>query len=323
MEEIANYKFHPNDLRLDQRKPGVSGLLRTRNGGAFLEACVRSHIDALDELVIIFNQCTDDTAQIVAKLEAEFPSKIKAFHYLPRVQPLGSEGHAQSNFDDLDNLANYSNAGLVQTSRQYMMKVDDDHLAIPGVLAGLAERARSGELNDRTLYALSGLNIARAGGALGIPAQVPVPGLGDYGLQKLGPQSYFTADHRFERFRPPGQRRVFAGFQYWHLKFLKPDAFANYELSDNPDSRYHAQKQRAETTSLLSLPAWLGSLSTGPSAQLKALVYDKHRIALDRARQAKQLFAGLALEQALGQMGASELAGLEADARKRFQETNS
>jgi hypothetical protein len=90
------------------------------------------------------------------------------------------------------------------------------------------------------MFCFSGLNLFPGpDGNLGILDSDPVSGGGDIGFFPVTNQTYFAHDRRFERFRRGSLRREFAGFLYWHLKYLKRDmGFGNYELDKNPQSRY-------------------------------------------------------------------------------------
>ena len=39
----------------------VAGIMRVRNEGNFIHDCVESCIDALDELIVVYNDCTDNS----------------------------------------------------------------------------------------------------------------------------------------------------------------------------------------------------------------------------------------------------------------------
>lgn len=47
------------------RKKGLSGLIRTRNEAKLLGPCIDSCIDALDELIVVYNDCTDNTESVL------------------------------------------------------------------------------------------------------------------------------------------------------------------------------------------------------------------------------------------------------------------
>ena len=87
---VENYRFRPEDLSPGSRLAGIGAFMRIRNGADFLEATIRSHIGYFDEIVAVYNQCTDATPDILARLAAEYgPDRLRVFHYLPKVFPPG------------------------------------------------------------------------------------------------------------------------------------------------------------------------------------------------------------------------------------------
>lgn len=287
-ESISGYSFTPADLRVAERRPGISAFMRIRNGADFLEATIRSHIGHFDEIVALYNQCTDATPDILARLAAEFGPRLKVFHYEDRVFPPGSTDHASTDPASPNSLVNYYNAALARTSFQIATKLDDDHLAIPANLAaataGIARLAKAGDLTR--MHCFSGLNLMRtAAGELAVPADDPVSGGGDIGFFPVGPETYFTHDRRFERFQRTGLQRVFCGYLYWHLKALKGDmGFGNYEIHANANSRYARRLERIKddrpaTTSLKALAA---ALRPRIGDRIAAILSEKKRLKLQR-----------------------------------------
>ncbi len=300
VETISGYRFRPADLRIGERRPGISAFMRCRNGADFVAATIRSHVEFYDEIVVAYNQCEDDTPAILARLAEEFAPKIRVFHYTDRVQPLGSRGHAETPGDHPESMVNYSNFVLAQTRHEWAVKLDDDHLAIPQAVAGLVERLRAGRLDPRVQHCFSGFNLARAAdGRLGIPAFDPVVGSGDHGYFRVSERTVFRHDRRFERFAHALPRR-FAGFFYWHLKYLKAgEGFRNYELGANPDSRYAKKRHAFRQSRMVDLPQAVAALAPGPGLWLAALVAPKARLTLARNRAARRELGDATLEAAL------------------------
>ena len=52
----------------------VAGIMRVRNEGNFIHDCVESCIDALDELIVVYNDCTDNSAEEIKKVAAKYPA---------------------------------------------------------------------------------------------------------------------------------------------------------------------------------------------------------------------------------------------------------
>lgn len=242
--DIASFNFSTD--RLGAPRPrGISGFMRIRNGAEFLETTVRSHIDFYDELVAVYNQCSDETPEILRRLRAEYGPKLRIYHYLPRVFPPGSIGHAREAPNSPHSFVNMSNCALSLTRFSIASKLDDDHLAMDGA-GWLPRKIRAMHCSlDRTLC-VSGINIAvDEDGKLGIPAYEPFVGSGDQGYFEVSPQTHFSHDPRFERLQYGAARRTFAGFAYWHLKYLKIGfGFANREVEAGQNPRFE-RKLRA------------------------------------------------------------------------------
>ncbi|MCZ8313297.1 hypothetical protein [Phreatobacter sp.] len=244
---VDTYSFSPGDLAIAERRPGISAFVRTRNGADFLRPTILSHAPFVDEIVAVYNQCTDGTEAVLAALQDELGSdKLKLFHYLPRVHPPGSTAHAAEPAASPHSVVNYSNFALTRTTRQVVVKLDDDHIAFERGLVPMVERLRRDGLAPGRMLCFSGLNLVRdEAGRVGIHADTPFSGNGDIGFFAMTPDAYFVHDRRFEDFRKYHFRRVFTGFAYWHMKYLKTGlGFANYEIGSG-DNRRFARKEEA------------------------------------------------------------------------------
>ncbi len=244
-QTAAGYSFDPSDLRIGARTPGISIFMRVRNGADFLEAAIRSHAEAADEIVAVYNQCTDGSDAILHRLRDELGPKLRLIHYLDRVYPPGSDGHARTAPDAPASFVNMSNFALAQTRHTIAMKLDDDHLAIDDRFGRLAERVRKSGFRLSETLCFSGINLARdESGKIGIPAHEPLVGTGDHFLFEVKAQTCFRHDARFEHFQHV-DRRVFGDITYWHLKYLKNGlGFANAEADPSPNPRFTRKKER-------------------------------------------------------------------------------
>ena len=253
---VSGYSFSPSDLRIGARKEGVSAFMRIKNGAEFLEATIRSHIEHFDEIVAVYNGCTDATEEILRALRVEYGPRLRIFHYEDRVFPPGSAGHKKTKASDPASMANYSNFALAQTRFTTVTKLDDDHLAIETRLRDLVAHIRAGEQPPEEMWSFSGLNLAPTRSdpsMIEILERPAISGKGDIGFFRVNERSYFGYDPRFEKFAKREYVRVFKGFTYWHLKSLKAGmGFGNYELEENPDSRF--ARKKAEMAYYKTLP---------------------------------------------------------------------
>lgn len=114
-------------------KNKVSGILRVKNDGMFIERCVKSCIDALDELVIVHNDCSDNSVDEIERMRAKYPDKIRCFEYPYKVLGVGLSRTeyelAKSLPENSPNLlCSYYNFALSKVTSQYALKIDADQI---------------------------------------------------------------------------------------------------------------------------------------------------------------------------------------------------
>ncbi len=290
-QEVTEYRFEPSHLAVAERKPGISAFMRIRDGAFSLEAAIRSHIGHFDEIVAVYNRSTDATPNILAKLHAEYGERLRVFHYVPPVFPPGSEGHAREPADSPLSLVNYYNFALTRTRFTHVTKLDDDHVAMGAATAKLVADVRAGRAAQDEMACFSGINLAHDETVrVGVLRREPYSGSGDIGIFPVTSGTYFVHDRRFEVLRLPGMRRRFHSFVYWHLKYLKPEfGFANYDLGDNPQSRYarRLEAHRADRTVIE-----LSELAAAEKGLNLLRFTERQRILAARGEAALRAFAG-------------------------------
>lgn len=116
-----------------ERPIGVTGLLRVKNDAEFLASCIESCIGALDELIICYQECTDNAPDIIHEKQHQYPDKIKVYFYAPPVYCHNLTGeeteYAFSLPDDsVHKLCNYYNYTLSKATYRYAMKIDSDQI---------------------------------------------------------------------------------------------------------------------------------------------------------------------------------------------------
>jgi hypothetical protein len=308
-ETVSGYSFRPADLKADQRRPGIGAFMRIRNGADFLERTILSHIDYFDEIVAVYQPSTDGTPEILARLEQTCGAKLRVFHYADRVFPPGSAGHAATPPDAPSSMVNYSNFALAMTTVRTVTKLDDDHLAIADAVGRVAKELREAGGAGDDYLSFSGINlIADPRGGLAVPRQDLLAGSGDHGYFDVTNRTVFTHDRRFEHMPRPAGHRRFCGFLYWHLKYLKAGlGFGNYDLEENPNSRFARRKQRLEARfETVRLPELRGLVRPNMKMWAAAPFAEKQRLALDRARALPASFPDESLEAALRRTVAPE-----------------
>lgn len=114
-------------------KNGLSGLLRTRNEAKLLGPCIDSCIDALDELVVVYNDCTDETEAVLEEKKRQYPDKLKVYAYNHKVLSFDLTyeefEYAKTLPDDSPRLyCNQCNFGLSKMQYKYAVKIDADQI---------------------------------------------------------------------------------------------------------------------------------------------------------------------------------------------------
>lgn len=112
---------------------GVSGIMRVKNDAQYISSCIESCVDALDELIIVYNDCTDESPEVIERNRQRYPDKIKVFPYHHHVLGLNlskEEYEMVKQLPDTDPrlLCSYYNFALEKASYQYAVKIDADQL---------------------------------------------------------------------------------------------------------------------------------------------------------------------------------------------------
>lgn len=223
MDNVHNrYQFDRLSLNTP-RRTGISALMRIKNGEEFLHAAIESHLAFYDEIVAVYNGCTDNTAEILKELAARYPTKLRVFHYEPEVYPVLSKAHQLTAADSIHSMANYYNFALMQARFSYAVKLDDDHLAVaPALTAAVAQIRREIAGQSQRLYTFSGLNLAHDHYHIGVYSNEPLVGTGDILYFPVTASIYFQQNDRFEYLHyPKSLKKQYLGILYLHLKHLK------------------------------------------------------------------------------------------------------
>lgn len=146
---IDTQKYAVDSKSLDEPRPlGVSGILRCKDCADFLEECIESCMEALDELVVVFNHCMDETEEILYRMQQVYPDKIKIYPYEPFVYPinLNLEQYAEVMSlppDSYHLLTGYNNYPISKTTYRYIIKIDADQIYFKDKLIKLCNAYRT------------------------------------------------------------------------------------------------------------------------------------------------------------------------------------
>ena len=114
-------------------KYGLSGLMRVKNEDRYVGVCIDSVIDALDELIVVYNDCTDNTEAILHEKVKKYGNKIKIYPFnhnlLVTNLTLEQYEYAVSLPEDSPRLhCTQCNYALEHASYQYAVKIDPDQI---------------------------------------------------------------------------------------------------------------------------------------------------------------------------------------------------
>jgi predicted O-linked N-acetylglucosamine transferase (SPINDLY family)/glycosyltransferase involved in cell wall biosynthesis len=221
------YVKHPT-IRSDafdtaKRIYGISGFMKIRNESEFLPDVIESWIHELDELIIVFNQCTDNTEEIVQQFADKYTNKIKAYKYIPVVHRIGTKEHQDTNVNDIHNFAHYVNYALSKTKFSVCVLVDGDDIAIPTNLNKATKYIRENELSNTCLI-YSGVNLYKnKNNKLIVSNNNLFCGDGDHCFFTVSTNNRYLKTDRWEYLNKTGLSQQYMGFMYYHAKYLKQD----------------------------------------------------------------------------------------------------
>ena len=119
--------------RIKSLRPGLTGFMRAKNEGRFIGVCIDSVIDALDELIVVYNDCTDDTEAVLREKVKQYGGKVRIYAFNHRIyfNNLTPEeyDYALSLPENSPHLfCTQSNAALDHATFQYAVKIDADQI---------------------------------------------------------------------------------------------------------------------------------------------------------------------------------------------------
>ena len=135
--------------------------MRVKNDGMFIERCIESCIDALDELIVVHNDCTDNSVEEIEKMREKYPDKIKRYEYPHRVMGVGLTKEEYQFVKDLPEgspylLSTYCNFALSKVTTPYALKIDADQVYFTETLKDWCDFIRNCEPQKITLKVLVG-----------------------------------------------------------------------------------------------------------------------------------------------------------------------
>lgn len=222
---------------VNSRECGVSGLMRVNNEEKTVRQSIESVINVVDELVIIYHNCVDNTIEILEELSIKY-TKISLFEYTQYVIPANSGGYVEG-FNPCHSLANYYNYGLSKCKYNWFLKIDADQIYFEDELKDLFNNRQP--LN---YYCMVGFNVTVDNNnniSVGSYDSVPINGHhGDHFLTEIKIDSRFIIPKndsksycQTEQYSEPGicwdKFNFTIGSAFWyHVRYFKDKGIEFY-----------------------------------------------------------------------------------------------
>lgn len=238
--------YNKQDLR-----NGVTGIIRCRNHAAFLRLCIDSCIDALDEIIAIYHDSTDDTEAILMQYNKKYPEKFIVIRYENYVFPLDMDISMYEfaiglSPDSPYLFSGYTNYALEHASHKWILRIDADQIYFSERLKTICDSFRRGVGNIKSYY--SGINLFEKDNRWLVCTGKPTgfyPLFNGYGDHFLHPNTENKKYIKYSRLNEGRKQRlteVFpietslipGGFLWFHVKNLLPENLpATKEMLNN------------------------------------------------------------------------------------------
>jgi tetratricopeptide (TPR) repeat protein len=230
ISQVEHPIINTSSFEPQNRQDGISGLMRVRNEEEFLRPVIESWIDYIDELVIVFHQCTDKTAQIIDAFAQKYPHKIRAFHYLPHVYLFWTKEQVELDVNNIHSLVFYSNFGLSQTRYKICVKIGGDHVGIAEHLKTIYNYLKKNHLQNTALF-YSGVNLYQCPDDPNYYTNLksPTSGDGDLAYWTVSQQNIFDKNAKLPLYEAIQFKRLthyYLGFIFWHTNSLKKNTYS-------------------------------------------------------------------------------------------------
>jgi glycosyltransferase involved in cell wall biosynthesis len=245
IEPVHHPTFSPKDFDAKNKRPGLSAIMRLRNEQEFAALALGSIIPFFDEIVIVFNGCTDKTPDIVADFAAKYPDQIRAFHYLPKIHPFMTREHSREPAHSVHSGVYYTNFALSKVTCEICCCWDGDEVADPVALGRITKAIRDEPRNRKDLWLSPhrygywwyvGVNLWERDGEIFVHQHRPLAGLKhDHGFWHMSRYTIYKRHVRYEYLFKRLMRHKYVGCAYYHLKGLKSQRGTDY-YGRGPDS---------------------------------------------------------------------------------------
>jgi len=217
-----NREHNKFDLNMEhwnkKDKPfGFSGCFRIRNDQEFMRQSIETHLEYLDEAILII-QPSDDKTEEIAKELAEKYEKVRIAYYPFIVHWIATEGHETTPVNDVYSLVHLSNWALTQCKYSWIVKTEADVICLSD-FGKLIDEVKANP-DRRMYYGRMLLNLAGQEYDLITVEKIRNHGM-DIGVFPNHPDWHFTKAGKFETIDVRKNPYVSFGWSGLHVKRCK------------------------------------------------------------------------------------------------------
>ncbi len=217
-------RFSAYDIDIEKwvsEKPfGISGCFRLKNESQFMKASVMSHIEWLDEAVLVVQHSDDDTVTKAVAMANSMPDKIRVEVYPFDVFPIGTPGHHNSPENSVYTMMHLTNWALSRCRYSWIAKTEGDVVGLK-TFAKIRQAIESNP-NDFLYYGRVGLNVAMPSGNF-FPREAPRNAGWDEAVFNNNPFWHCVKNDKWEslNLHQHKDKLVNMGWSFIHTKRMK------------------------------------------------------------------------------------------------------
>lgn len=212
----------------ENREPGLSFMLRVKNEEDFIKQSIMSIKDMADEIIVVLNNSTDRTLEILKSLDV----KMKIYQYPFDLHPTGPD-HLSIEENSLHSLAYYYNFALSKTTKSHVCKWDGDTIALSSLLKE-KERIMSSHIFSTSGICLVGEDFSHVSKLSPHTAKEPH-------FFKVDSDTYYIQGEMCEKLRHRYFDRIFTekDYSFLEMKWAKNEKAATAIWPDNWNDLIH------------------------------------------------------------------------------------
>ena len=213
---MGKYDIDWDDWRNKPKPFGFSGCFRLRNESQFMITAIFSHLDWLDEAVLVVQPSEDKTVELAYHM-ANADKRIKVFEYPFECDWINTPGFYAKNPHAPGHMVHMSNWAFTKCRYSWIVKVEGDVIAT-STFGDVIENVKK-QPQNRVYYGRVVLNIAGEN-CDEISWENPRNGGWDEAVVPNHPDYHFERQDKWEVLQNPGEG-ICMGFSGLHMKRCK------------------------------------------------------------------------------------------------------